>query len=311
MKIKVLFIRSGNKGQHPITQNQGDSLQAIGCEMYYFNVVGKGWWGYLKNLPALKRQISIVQPDVLHAHYSLCGFLATLVFFRGPLVVSLMGSDVITSGKFFKRIIKFFIRHWWDLVIVKSQEMRDLLKGEQVLIFPNGVNPIDFYPMDKKMARQKLGWPEDVFIPLFPSDPLRTEKNYPLFKSVVELMAGKGFRIEEKHLFNLSKVEMNLYYNAADVLILTSQYEGSPNVIKEAMFCQCPFVSVDVGDVAYWIKKTNGNVMTGGSANELMDGVFQVIKAGHVVENGKAIEELSAERIALGLKMAYIGCLEK
>jgi teichuronic acid biosynthesis glycosyltransferase TuaC len=43
--------------------------------------------------------------------------------------------------------------------------------------------------------------------------------------------------------------EMVLWMNASDALILTSRGEGSPNVVKEAMFCNLPIVTVDVGDV--------------------------------------------------------------
>ncbi len=43
---------------------------------------------------------------------------------------------------------------------------------------------------------------------------------------------------------------------ASDVLLLTSYWEGSPNVIKESMACNLPIISVDVGDVKEVISGT-------------------------------------------------------
>jgi len=48
------------------------------------------------------------------------------------------------------------------------------------------------------------------------------------------------------------------YYSASDVILLTSLWEGSPNVIKEAMACNCPIVTTDVGDVRWIIGDTEG-----------------------------------------------------
>lgn len=305
MKPRVLFIRSGNKGHHPITQNQGDSLVEAGCEVFYFDVVGKGLLGYLRNLPHLRLSVERINPDVIHAHYSLCGFLASLGFFRKPMVVSLMGSDVLHSSKLYRFLIRFFASFAWDLVVYKSEEMRQSLNLKRSVIIPNGVDPKVFYPMIKKEARLKLGWNQDSKIMLFASDPRRGEKNYPLFKMAFDKVKGSVMNVEERSLVNLDKYEMMLYYNASDVLVLTSLHEGSPNVIKEAMFCNCPFVSVNVGDVHQWMKRTSGNALVSSNSDELALEVMKVFESNVEPENALVLKEIDAAIIAQKLKLIY------
>ena len=45
---------------------------------------------------------------------------------------------------------------------------------------------------------------------------------------------------------------------AADAFLMTSLMEGSPQVVKEAMACGCPIVSVDVGDVRERVEGVEG-----------------------------------------------------
>ena len=77
---------------------------------------------------------------------------------------------------------------------------------------------------------------------------LSSNNNNPRFVAELELKELKGF----------SRVQVNHLMCAANCLLLTSKTEGSPQVIKEAMACGCPIVSVDVGDVAERVSGVEG-----------------------------------------------------
>ena len=97
--IKVLFVASGNKkvGQvNSFVRSQYDSLEKEGQEMRLFPVVGHGVMGYLKAVVALREVIRQEKPDVIHAHYSVCGHVAVLACLglchKPKIVVSILGS---------------------------------------------------------------------------------------------------------------------------------------------------------------------------------------------------------------------------
>ncbi len=90
---------------------------------------------------------------------------------------------------------------------------------------------------------------------------LNTE--YPLLRDVhtneVQMNAlDEANRAVLVELRGYSRSEVDLLMCAADCLLLTSRCEGSPQVIKEAMACGCPIVSVDVGDVSERIAGLSG-----------------------------------------------------
>jgi len=65
-----------------------------------------------------------------------------------------------------------------------------------------------------------------------------------------------------KVVYNIEHSQIPFYLNASDVLLLTSKWEGSPNIVKEAMDCNIPVVATKVGDIEYLFGDTEGYYYT-------------------------------------------------
>lgn len=256
--MHILFVVSGNKVEiSPIVLNQANSLSDYSSEykVSFYLVKGKGIFGYLKNITGIRKAVFLLNPDIIHAHYSFSGYLTTLALFPKKIVVSLMGSDT-NLNKISRIIVSLFAVFCWRKVIVKSERMKTSLSCKNVVVLPNGVDFDRFKPMPKLTCQEKVGFDKTKkHVVFFLSSPDRTEKNVELAKKAHNEL--KDARID-LHVISYVNQELIPYYlNAADVLLLTSFYEGSPNIIKEAMACCTPIVSTDVGDVSKVISNTN------------------------------------------------------
>ncbi len=257
--MKVLFISSGRSGRvGDVVRNQGESLKAIGIEIDYF-LINPGFWGYMKAINKLRTKIEKGKYDLSHAHYSLSGFIGALAGCK-PLIVSLMGSDVLTSP--LQRIfIRYFYRFRWDKTIVKTSQMKEMLRISNAYVIPNGVNLSIFKPILKQEARKYLNYPQEKLIIMFISGPERSEKNPELARAAIKALNNDC--IEFKHIYEVPNTEIPYYLNSADTLLVASKWEGSANIIKEAMACNCPVVSTNVGDVNWLFGTTTGYYLTG------------------------------------------------
>ena len=109
-------------------------------------------------------------------------------------------------------------------------------------------------------------------------------------------------------VFDKSHDEVVKYMCAADALLLTSVSEGSPNVIKEAMACNCPLVSTDVGDVKWVTGGIAGTcVVPYGDAEALCRGLESVLAFGVRTQGRERIESLglTTKDIAVKIKILY------
>lgn len=303
--MKVLFVSGGNQyedGKDPLIMNQGNSLSKEGIEMDYFWIKGKGAKGYLKNIPILKDYLKKNKIDLVHAHYSYCGYVAGLAS-SIPVVVSLLGSDV-HSKNFWRVLIRTFSLTRWNATIVKSGQMKELISLSNANVIPNGVNFEKFRPIDQHKAREKVGFSHNKKHIIFVIDFLdRPEKNFKLVKDAYELLDKE--KVELNVVSNVPNELIPYYMNAADVLVLSSLWEGSPNVIKESMACNCPIVSTDVGDVKEVFGDTEGCFITSYDAKETAEKIQKALDFGKRTEGRKNIDYLNSVSIAQKIIKIY------
>lgn len=239
----------------------------------------------IRRFRSVLRQFS---PHIVHAHYGTVTALFCAVATTRPLVISFRGSDLNPTsdigrtrsliGRLFSQMSVLRAKH----VVCVSQELKERLwwrKRSTSIIF-DGVDLSLFKPLSREEARQKLGWNQDSKLIFFNLGGRPAGKRLSLAESAVE---HARLRIPDLDLVPVSKVDpekIPLYMNACDCLLLTSDWEGSPTVVKEALACNLPVVSVEVGDVKELLKGVQPSRIVSAEPQSIGDALVEILQAG-------------------------------
>ncbi|HEU5062164.1 MAG TPA: glycosyltransferase [Solirubrobacterales bacterium] len=236
-------------------RDQVDEVRRRGIEVDLFAFPpGRGEY-----VPATRRLRALLRRerfDLVHAHYGLAGWVARLAGAR-PLVVTFHGTDVRHHlvGHLSRRLA-------WraDLVAGVSRALFEPEDGRPGLpavpgsaVLPCGPDLSRFGPRPRAEARRALGLdPEGSYL-FFPANPSRPEKRHDRAAEVAaacgaDLLTGGSIEPER----------MPLWLNAANAVLVTSDYEGFGMAAVEALACEVPVLSTDVGVAPYALGGIDG-----------------------------------------------------
>jgi glycosyltransferase involved in cell wall biosynthesis len=232
-------------------------MQAAGVAVDVY-VYDGGWsiGNYLRAVRETRQLMKRERYDLIHAYFGQCGLVARAQR-KLPVVITYAGSDVEGSPIFrglhrYKHYVLIAISRLLSLVadqvIVVSDNLGQKLPRKDYHVITIALDLDLFKPMDQKEARDKLGLPHDRKLVLWAAKPSNTRKRYELAVEVCRI-AKETMNLELVVATDRPPEEIPIYMNAADALLLTSTNEGSPNVVREALACNLPVVSTDVGDV--------------------------------------------------------------
>lgn len=268
----------------------------------------------LQELRRLQHEIHEFAPDLVHAHFgTMTAFVAAIASLK-PLVITFHGSDLNPApGDFWlKAKLARMLSHLAAIrarqIICVSPQLSERIAylSNRVHTVPCGVDTEQFRPLPRDKCRTKLGWNPHEKIVLFNARTDPIGKRLDLAESACAHARQKipNLRL---HVFRGTTPpdEMPWYYSAADCLLMTSDYEGSPMVVKEALACNLPVVSVDVGDVVERLMGVSPSMIVPRDAAALGEAVANVLIENCRSNGRDRMQDLSEDGVARKIVSIY------
>lgn len=240
-----MLTTDANPALGSFVREQLAALERIGgvdVELHEFTPGGGSPTAYLKAGRDIRRKYEGERFDVVHAHFGLTAW-AALGAKADKRVLTLHGNDLHNKRS---RLITLAATPRYDLISAVSSELAQLIPGagsrRTVAILPVGIALDRFKPLDRAAARERLGLKDDGRYLLFCHNPQRADKRHDL---ALELAAAN-----DAELLTLGKVppeDVPYWHNAANAVLVPSDYEGFGLAVLEALACDVPVLATRTG----------------------------------------------------------------
>jgi teichuronic acid biosynthesis glycosyltransferase TuaC len=321
LAITNMYPSAAFPAQGVFVQEQVKGLNAIGLDVrvVFVNRRQAGPLAYFRMRNQVRSAVAEFEPDALHVMYG--GVMADQIARHHhvrPVVVTFHGSDLLgenLSGRARKIISRYGVHcsrraaTAADGVVIVARHLMKALNGavasDKVRVIPCGIDLERFKPMDSSACKSRLGWNPESFHVLFASSNGDPVKRPWLAEAAVAQLHHSNRPTELHYLSGVRNADVPVWLNASDVLLLTSLHEGSPTVVKEALACGLPVVSVDVGDVAERIEGIEGCHLAAAEPAELAGKLCLVRQRGTRLDCQARVAELSILIAAQKLRQFY------
>src|SRR6202048_585526 len=299
-------------------RTQAESLKAAGIDVEMLVLKDRHRkLIYPKAILQLRQRLANSSVDLVHAHYGFVGMVARTQW-KAPVVVTYHGSDILGwinsrgererlgaliagAGRMLARCV--------DAAIVQSDEMAGTLQNSNVYVIPHEVDFKVFQPTEREQARAVLGLKPYKKYLLFAANPEVGVKRFPLAKAVAECLAIQDPPVELLVVAKETQQRLALYMSACDALIFPSYQEGSPNIVKQAMACNLPIVSTDVGDVRQVIGSTKDCYVCNPTVPEFAARISEILVHRRRTDGREHIRHLESSSVAQKVIEVYEGVL--
>jgi len=324
--IRVLMItsdwpdRASWGGTATFIPRQVDFLRAAGVSVDVFKFRGGGKpIRYAAAWLDVQRRLRRERYDLIHAQFGQSGLLALPKPL--PLVVTFRGDDLEgvlsdTTGQLTPQgrllpLLSRVVSRRADATIVVSAHLRAFLHpGAQPHVIPSGIDMERFRLIPQAEARRYLGLPSDRRLVLFVGSPTSTRKRYVLAQQAVAIVA-RSLPAELVLGWAVPHDQVPYFMNACDALVFTSRQEGSPNVVKEALACNLPVVSVAVGDVPERLRGVTGcEVCADDQPETIAAALVRALRRGERTTSREVVRELDERKITqrvIGVYRSVLG----
>jgi len=299
--MRVLIIHSINNSgsieNYNFIQDQANALKNKGIEIDFFGIKGKGFLGYLSNRRAYIQKIHQFKPDIVHAHYGLSGALAILQH-KIPVVVTFHNGETLS---FLGNLISSFVSLFSSYNIFVADHIRNsfyVKRSENFSILPCGV---DLHLLEDQ---KNISLENDKIHILFGGSFSNERKNVLLARNALSLIKRKDIDLIE--LKGWSRQEVFMLLKQVNCLLLTSKSEGSPQIIKEALACNCPIVSTNIADIEMLVDGVDGCFLTTLDPIDVAEKIEKAIAFASRTEGIRQIEKLGLDNGSIAEKLIAI-----